>query len=373
MQKLIMYCKRKRNLWLLCYPIASICHFMAINNDYIAEEIFSKRIYKVLSQLISAITGILPFSLAEVFIITLPIAGAVLATIWIIRLIKYKEGRGRRAIDGLINIVITVGALILMFVLGCGVNYYRYPFSYYAKLTIEKSSTEELYALCLSLTERTNEARDKLGDSCENENGVYEINIKVSELGKKAQKSFVSLSENMPIFSGYYPAPKPILFSSFLSKMGITGIFIPFTMEANVNVHIPDYSIASTMCHELAHLHGFIREDEANYISYLACVNSGDDDLIYSGLMEALVMAGNALYKSDKDLYYMIRQLYSDAVKRDLADNSLYWLQFEDSKLNETAEKVNDAYLKANNQSDGIQSYGRMVDLLLAEYKTLND
>ena len=56
-----------------------------------------------------------------------------------------------------------------------------------------------------------------------------------------------------------------------MSRTEITGIFIPFTMEANVNVDIPDYSLGSTMCHELAHLHGFIREDEANYISYLAC------------------------------------------------------------------------------------------------------
>jgi len=35
----------------------------------------------------------------------------------------------------------------------------------------------------------------------------------------------------------------------------------------------------------------------------------------------------------------------------------------------ETAEKVNDTYLKANNQTDGTQSYGRVVDLLLAEYR----
>jgi len=31
---------------------------------------------------------------------------------------------------------------------------------------------------------------------------------------------------------------------------------------------------------------------------------------------------------------------------------------------------VNDTYLKANNQSDGVKSYGKVVDLLLAWYRT---
>ena len=38
--------------------------------------------------------------------------------------------------------------------------------------------------------------------------------------------------------------------------------------------------------------------------------------------------------------------------------------------MGEIADKVNDAYLKANDQADGTKSYGRVVDLLLAEYKT---
>jgi len=33
-------------------------------------------------------------------------------------------------------------------------------------------------------------------------------------------------------------------------------------------------------------------------------------------------------------------------------------------------ERVNDAYLKTQGQADGVRSYGRMVDLLLAERRT---
>ncbi len=140
-------------------------------------------------------------------------------------------------------------------------------------------------------------------------------------------------------------------------------------MEANVNIDIPDYSIGSTMCHELAHLKGFIREDEANYVAYLACQASTNLELRYSGLMEALILSGNALYAKDADLYYKARALYSDGVSRDLAANSLYWQEFKDKPVSNAAQKINDAYLKANNQEDGVQSYGRMVDLLLAQFR----
>ena len=45
-----------------------------------------------------------------------------------------------------------------------------------------------------------------------------------------------------------------------------------------------------------------------------------------------------------------------------------HWAQYE-GPVQDVSNAANDAYLKANNQSDGMQSYGRMVDLLLAEQR----
>ena len=146
-------------------------------------------------------------------------------------------------------------------------------------------------------------------------------------------------------------------------------------MEANVNIDISPYSIGSTMCHELAHLRGFMREDEANYIAYRACMASDCIDLQYSGTMLALIHTGNALYRQNADTYFeLYRAHVSAAVSADLIANNEYWDQFEkpvvgDTTVGEIADKVNDAYLKANAQEDGTKSYGRVVDLLLAEYK----
>jgi hypothetical protein len=154
-----------------------------------------------------------------------------------------------------------------------------------------------------------------------------------------------------------------------MSYTEITGIFIPFTMEANVNVDIPDYSIPATMLHELAHIRGFMREDEANYIAYLAGMESDNPDLKYSSTMLALVYSGNALYEQDTELYFKIREQYSEGVVKDIRANSAYWQQYEDTVISTISNKINDTYLKANAQLDGVKSYGRMLDLLLAKYR----
>ena len=36
------------------------------------------------------------------------------------------------------------------------------------------------------------------------------------------------------------------------------------------------YNLPFTTCHELSHLRGFMQEEEANFIGFLACVNADD-------------------------------------------------------------------------------------------------
>lgn len=62
--------------------------------------------------------------------------------------------------------------------------------------------------------------------------------------------------------------PKPVANSWLMSRAQLTGQFT-FTYEANINILAPDYTIPATICHELAHTRGFMREDEANFIAYL--------------------------------------------------------------------------------------------------------
>ena len=368
---------RKRNLLLLLIPLGIFFTEWAKKHAEVAEHVFAQGIYKVYSQIVATLTGWIPFSLAELIVAVGPVVILVLLIRQVVRAVRVKEtdeegnsiGRQRFVLlmTAVQNLLCLVAVIFFVYVIGCGVNYHRYSANMYLGLDVKESSVEELSGLLTELAQETSELRAQL--TTENENGVYELPMNVRKLGKEAKLAYENLAKVYPIFGGNYSAPKPVFFSRLMSHTEITGVFTCWTMEANVNVDISPYSIGSTMCHELAHLRGFMREDEANYISILACRASDSLDLQYSGNMLALIYVGNALYGKNADLYFEIyRKYYSEGVIRDLRANNEYWDQFEDTKVAEVANKVNDTYLKANEQEDGVQSYGRVVDLLLAEY-----
>ena len=98
-----------------------------------------------------------------------------------------------------------------------------------------------------------------------------------------------------------YSPPKPVLASELMSCANIGGMFFPFTMESNINVDNPFFVVPWTMTHELAHQCGFMREDEANFIAYLACKQSDDALMRYSGYLLAYDNAVSALRKVDPE------------------------------------------------------------------------
>jgi hypothetical protein len=302
-------------------------------------------------------------SAAELIIIALIITIIILTSVTIVGSIKHRTLEHiKKYIFGVASFF---SVMYFLFVLFCGINYYRYEFTHYSGLELQKSSTQELIDLCELLIEDANEYRAKL-DTYEGTAKLFDNNYYGT--ANRAGHSMEILSEEYKILKGNFSSPKPVRQSKIMSYFNITGVFFPFTFEANVNVHIPPYQIPSVMLHELVHLRGFMREDEANFIAYLASIKSGYDDFYYSGTTMALTHSMNALYSTDYDEFVRLYNLYSDDVIKDMEFSRSYWKQF-DTKVAEAADKVNDLYLKAHNQEDGVRSYGRMVDLLLAYYR----
>ena len=94
--------------------------------------------------------------------------------------------------------------------------------------------------------------------------------------GEGAVEAVHGLAEEFPALEGYYPQPKKLLLSEFLSYQGLTGIYSPFTVEANYNGDMTAYNIPFTTCHELSHLRGFMQEEsEFHRISCLHTVGTG--------------------------------------------------------------------------------------------------
>lgn len=344
-------------------PVLILLNIISKNTPAIVEKVYSTGVDKPIRQFLSLVAGIIPISIAELLMITL---WAILFVMIILLLIKIKKGG---FLKQLLNIAVYLSSLYILFMLLWGLNYNRLPFDKIAGLKLQKSSKKELYELCSSLIDRANKLRDEVK---ENSKGVMTIEGGYKDVFKRAPDGYSKAAVAYPELGGKYGSPKAVLLSVPMSYTGITGIYMPYTGEPNVNVNIRDFMLPCTTTHEMAHQRGFAREDEANFIAYLACAAHPDNDFKYSGVMLALIHSMNALAGADYNGFKELASKYSAGVKRDLIDNREFWTQYE-GQIEKISNSVNNTYLKSNGQKDGVESYGRMVDLLLAEYKSTRE
>ncbi|MGI6562052.1 MAG: DUF3810 domain-containing protein [Clostridia bacterium] len=189
---------------------------------------------------------------------------------------------------------------------------------------------------------------------------------------KRASLGYEEAGVRYPELKGNYGIPKGVFLSRYWSYTGIAGMYFPFTAEANINTNLPHFMLPSVTAHEMAHQRGFAREDEANYIAYLTGRLHPDPDFQYSGVMLALRYTMSTLRKVREDLYMEVLSEYGEGILRDF----LAWQDYKEKYeglINDLTSDINDLYLKANNQEEGIESYGRMVALLLADYRAANE
>lgn len=261
-----------------------------------------------------------------------------------------------------LRVLLLVSMLFLIFTLNAGINYYRNTLSEYLGIKQQEYSVDDLQRLCMKLTNDVNQWSNEID---RNDQGLFTVGTNAN---KRAVEAMHAVGKKNDILAGYYPNPKPLLFSWILSYEHISGIFTPFTMEANYNKDIVPYNIPFTMCHELSHTKGFMREDEANFIAYLACISTDNPELQYSGSLMSWIYSTNLLYSIDAKAYQEVRSQLNQEVLLDLKENSQFWNKHKGT-VSKLSKKVNNTYLNANGQSDGIKSYNRMVDLLIAYYR----
>lgn len=351
-------------------PVWGVLVLLAKSRPDLVEAWYSRGFYPVWAGFLISLTSPLPFSLAEILVI---LAG-LSALVWLASLIRAViREKGKRLAAAGRHLLAGGGALslvVMLFLMGGGLNYYRYTFTQYSGLQPAPAPVEMLADLCRELVAESNALREEVPEDA---NGVSLLTQSSRELARTARENYRLLMEEKPELAGLFDLSarcmaKPVFFSEAMSYMQIVGVFFPFTLEANVNFHTTDFDIPAAASHELAHISGFMREDEANFISYAACRVSEDGFFRYSGTVTAMIRATNALYSQNYDLYQEVMSGLSDGVRRDLAASSAYY-NAHDTSFGDFSTQVNDVYLKVNSQEDGVNSYGRMVDLLLADYR----
>lgn len=282
--------------------LARIKSFSNFYDDYI---------FRFISEPYCRLTGLFPFSVGEI-LIPLAMLIVLVAVVLLILLpfLRKKQGFKKFANVYLKSVLTFVLTVVLVMTLNCNILYCTSRLEFNGNGD-KKYTVDEIEILRNYVVEQCNELSLKME---RDENGfvVYD-----GDVSAEVKEALMGLSQEFPRFSGYYPDAKPVMGSYFMYQAGIIGVYFPFSMEANYNTYTSTTYAPNVIAHELAHLKGYIYEDEANFMSYLACTGSDNDMLRYSGYLSVLNYINNDYYACTDDERYSKQPAISQAVSFD--------------------------------------------------------
>ena len=209
------------------------------------------------------------------------------------------------------------------------------------------------------------------------ENGKIVYTGDIKQASVEAMQKMGSVYDQL---DGFYVTPKNFACSDFFSQQYIMGYYFPFSMEANINDMMYITNVAPATCHELAHTKGFIYEDDANMIGYLACINADDPFVEYCGYLSVLNYVNNDFFES----IGKSKSKYKKHVRIDpiVCEDNIFltddaWEEVEKKAVvstrvvNKVSSDFTNATLKLNGVEQGMMQYNEVVDQLLHYYDGL--
>ncbi len=339
--------------------IAAIVHIASCFSPAFADGV-NDTVAAALRFLLAKVTDMIPFSVGETLLLSLPFALALLIFCGVCR------ARDKQRFWRFMMAILSVLALLyslFVFTIGCG--YRGYTLDKKLGLYQQKVSVSELYTTADILLQKANAlAVDLIAE----EGGATVMPYSYAEMNDKLLSAYRAMGEKYPFVQQMDTRLKSVSVSEWMSYTHITGVYSYMTGEANINNVFPDYTIPFTAAHELAHQRGIARENEANFIAFLVCISSDDSYIQYSGYINMLEYVTSALYSASPDEYFRLAEGYSCTVTGEMVAYSRFYEKYQDSVIGEISGSINDAYLQMQG-TVGTRSYGMVVDLAVAYYR----
>ncbi|MGH9937929.1 MAG: DUF3810 family protein, partial [Blastocatellia bacterium] len=276
---------RKGIVWLL---IALGAQTIASLMSEEVEAFYSQFLFYYITRGLSAVNKFVQnISLGEIFFALL----AVWFGLWSLWYLRRSWRRESRLIDVLkvffLQILWLMSILFPIFLALWGLNYQRSPLAETLEFDRVPTRAGELESIGLQIVSGVN-SNYELARGSRDLTGASALPITRDAVYRSLERAFQNEALLGEASQGEFSNPKPLILSRLSSWAGVSGFYIAFTGEVAFNEDVPPFDLPMVIAHHKAHQRGYAREDEANFVGYIVCINSTEPYVRYSGYLYGL-------------------------------------------------------------------------------------
>lgn len=348
--------------WAFLGLLALVVRFLAGQYPEATDQYYSRIFFPSIRNLIDLSLGKLPFPTLYLFLVL------VLGISWIsfrtfFRLVEWRHRAGY-ALQATSN---GLGALVFFFLVLWGFNYQRTPIFQQLNLQPKPLDVKQLTAE-IELTQRlASMDRERISQDTFALTELTEYSLLEDLVRATMQENLEVLGLN---FTGR-PRTKQFSPPGFMRRMGVLGVYFPFTGESYLDPSLHALEKPFTIAHEMAHSYGVTDEGEANFIAYVVCTQAEEPLLRYTAHLLLLRYQLRDYYGMDAEaalgwMETLPRGIIQDLISiRESAEAyPPIWLAL--------SRKSNDLFLKSQGVKAGIKSYQQLPMLAAAWRQRMN-
>lgn len=336
--------------------LALLVRWLASHFPDQTEAIYSRGIFPGIRSLIDVSLSRLPFPSFYFFM------GAVLL-IFGYHLFRWKKKVGWMKKAGYTLRVASnlLGTTVFFFLLLWGYNYQRVPVAEQLSLRIFPLDEETLTAEILN----TQETLVRIRREITSDTLPIESPVSYSLLEDLVRSDVKENLNRLGFDNRGFPRTKEFFPGGLLRKMGILGIYFPFTGEGYIDPSLHPLEKPFTLAHEMAHSFGITHEGEANFVAWVVGDNSDSPLFRYSAQLKLFRYQLRDLFTSDRNAYQKILADLDPGIRNDL--ESIHRHSRRIRPISDTLSRLsNDVFLKTQGVGKGIQSYAELPMLVYA-------
>ena len=311
---------------------------------------YARRAYPVIQANLTTISNQSPIALIDVGLVILIV---ILIATWVVSLRRAKKRRLRGIGNALVSTIAIAAVIYLWFLFTWGLNYARPSLESRLPYDASRVTPQAVRALAEFAIEKANDTHDAAHAA-----GFPAIDAMPQPLINAIQEVERELGRPRTTVMA---RPRSSLLSPFFRASSVSGMCDPFFLETLLNPDLTGPERPIVLAHEWAHLSGYAPEDDASFVGLLAALRAGPA-AEYSAWLDLAFTAVNQLQPVTQKL---VLENLAAGPRRD--QKAIYdrIVGARVAVVDRAAWATYDQVLRSQGVEEGVQSYSRVVELVL--------